>query len=183
MSSRSKDTKKNSSDIKAGSPEGKRSSLRLEHGTQYLCQARLDVAGQPGILQVLQGVPHLHLRVDVAIEPLAPEKGLYEVRLTLQGQGTIAGPEGQEPQTIYAASVVYGGLFGVEGSGSEEARKKLLSQEAPTALFHGARHTLLTLIRDAGFPVGAPQPIDFRTFWDQKKAAVARDQAALQEGR
>lgn len=184
VSSRTQDTGKSRPKTDREKSPVQKDTLKLQYGTQYLCQARFDVVGQPGVLQALQGVPHLHLQVDVAIQSIVPEKRLYEVRLTLQGQGVVpALQQNAQPQPVYNGAVSYGGLFAVEGEGAEEARTRCLSEEAPAALFHGARAVLLGLIRDAGFPVGAPQPIDFRHFWDSKKTAVPPAQAALRKGR
>ncbi|WP_018980374.1 protein-export chaperone SecB [Saccharibacter floricola] len=155
-----------SSDSKAAT------ALKLDLGSQYLCHATIDVPNTPEVLRTLKAPPHLHLVVDKSMREASDVEGAYELRLVVRAFGYPHAPkEGEKLQPLYQAAVVYAGLFGVVGKASSEAREKFIAQEAAGYLFPTARNILLDLVRESGFSVNNPQPIDFRTFWEKNEEA------------
>lgn len=148
------------------------STLKLDLGSQYLCHANIDVPGAPEVLRTLKAPPHLHLIVDKTLREAADQEGAYELRLIVRAYGYPHMPkEDEKLPALYQASVVYAGLFGVVGKADPANREKFVAEEASGYLFPTARNILLDLIRESGFSVNNPQPIDFRTFW-QSEAGV-----------
>lgn len=149
-----------------------RSELKLDLGSQYLCHASIDVPGAPEVLRTLKAPPHLHLIVDKSMREASDQEGAYELRLIVRAFGYPHAPkEDEKIPALYQAVVSYAGLFGVVGKAGPAEREKFVAEEASGYLFPTARNILLDLIRESGFSVNNPQPINFRTFWQNNADA------------
>ncbi|MDR6183250.1 protein-export chaperone SecB [Asaia bogorensis] len=143
----------------------------LVSGMQYLKSSTIASVGAPEVFFNLPARPHIGLRIDVNARQLAEDQPNFEVSLALQGLGyrTAPTPETPEPETLYKIELLYSGIFTVQNA-SPDMLEELLLVEAPRRLFPSARHVLLSLIREAGFPVANIQPVDFHALMLSRRA-------------
>ncbi|WP_162993555.1 protein-export chaperone SecB [Asaia bogorensis] len=156
-------------------PSGRADQAVLEtllvSGTQYLKSSTIASIGTPEVFFSLPARPHIGLRIDVNARQLAEDQPNFEVTLVLQGVGyrTAPTPDAPEPETLYKIELAYSGLFTVQNARPDQL-EELLLVEAPRRLFPAARHVLLSLIREAGFPVVNIQPVDFHALMLSRRA-------------
>ncbi|NIE80856.1 MULTISPECIES: protein-export chaperone SecB [Asaia] len=156
-------------------PSGRADQAALEtllvSGTQYLKSSTIASIGAPEVFFHLPARPHIGLRVDVNARQLTEDQPNFEVTLALLGMGyrTPPTPDVPEPETLYKIELAYSGLFTVQNA-RPELLEALLLVEAPRRLFPSARHILLSLIRESGFPVANIQPVDFHALMLSRRA-------------
>ncbi|GAB6855788.1 protein-export chaperone SecB [Asaia astilbis] len=143
----------------------------LVTGTQYLKSSSIASVGAPEVFYNLPPRPHIGLRIDVTARQLREDQPNFEVSLAMQGMGyrVAPTPETPEPEILYKVDMIYSGLFAVQNA-RQELLETLLLIEAPRQLFPSARHLLLTLVREAGFPVANIQPVDFKALLQSRRA-------------
>jgi|GEM_PF-1750812 len=143
----------------------------LVSGTQYLKSSSIASIGAPEVFYNLPPRPHVGLRIDVNARQLGDDLPNFEVSLMIQGVGyrTSPTPETPEPETLYNIELIYSGLFALQNA-KQDMIETLLLVEAPRQLFPSARHLLLNLIREAGFPVANIQPVDFNALLQSRRA-------------
>ncbi|NVN06225.1 protein-export chaperone SecB [Asaia spathodeae] len=143
----------------------------LVSGTQYLKSSSIASVGAPEVFYNLPPRPHIGLRIDVNARQLSEDQPNFEVSLVMQGIGyrTPPMPEMPEPEILYKIDLTYSGLFALQNA-RQDMIETLLLVEAPRQLFPSARHLLLNLIRESGFPVANIQPVDFNALMQSRRA-------------
>lgn len=140
-------------------------------GSQYLRTLSIDVQNTPDIYRDLPAQPHVSMTVDVTARQLPGGQPSFEVTLVIRAQGLDASPaeNAPAPRVLYEANIAYAGLFGLSGTVTQETAEPILLVNAPSYLFPSARSALLNVIREAGFPVGNIQPINFHDLWQTRR--------------
>ena len=141
-------------------------------GNQYVRSVALTVANTPAVFSLINGTPpNIRLVVDVSARQLAENQPDFEVTLIMRAQGHAApgSDAAAAPVSVYEADISYAGLFRV-APGQQENLETLLLIDAPRMIFPAARSLLLTLVREAGFPVANIQPVDFVALWQSRRA-------------
>lgn len=162
---------KNRGTEKSGHHEQVPPETLLVSGIQYLKSSSIASVGAPEVFFNLPPRPHIGLRIDVNARQLSDDQPNFEVSLALQGIGyrTPPTPDMPEPEALYRIELVYSGIFTVQNARADML-EPLLLVEAPRQLFPSARHVLLSLIRESGFPVANIQPVDFHTLMLSRRA-------------
>lgn len=139
-------------------------------GTQYLKSSSIASVGAPEAFYNLPPRPHIGLRLDVNARQLSEDQPNFEVSIALQGIGyrQAPTPDQPEPEMLYKVEMIYAGLFALQNV-RQDMIEALLLIEAPRQLFPSARHVLLSLIREAGFPVANIQPVDFHALLQNRR--------------
>mgnify|MGYP003362981913 CR=1 FL=1 len=142
-------------------------------GNQYVRSVSLNVANTPHVFSLVTAAPNVRLVVDVSARQLADNQPDFEVTLVIHAHGHLAPSTGDAaaPVGVYEASVAYAGLLRVP-PGAQDNLEALLLIEAPRLIFPAARSLLLTLVREAGFPVANIQPVDFVALWQARRAGA-----------
>ena len=150
------------------SPEA---SPTLVVGSQYLRTLSIDVQNTPDIYRDIPAQPHVGMTVDVTARQLPGGQPSFEVTLVIRAQGLDAAPveNAPAPRVLYEVHIAYAGLFGLSGAISQATAEPLLLVEAPKYLFPSARAAMLNVVREAGFPVGNIQPINFHDLWQSRR--------------
>lgn len=143
----------------------------LVSGIQYLKSSSIASVGAPEVFFNLPPRPHIGLRIDVNARQLSDDQPNFEVSLALQGVGyrTPPTPDVPEPEALYRIEMIYSGIFTLQNARSD-LLEALLLVEAPRQLFPSARHVLISLIRESGFPVANIQPVDFHALMLSRRA-------------
>ncbi|WP_336763190.1 protein-export chaperone SecB [Asaia sp. VD9] len=140
-------------------------------GTQYLKTSGTVSFGAPEVFYTLPPRPHMALRLDVTARQIAEDQPNFEVSLAISATGyrQAPTPDNAEPDRLYQIDMVYAGLFALQNVRQDRVEALLLI-EAPRLLFPSARHLLLSLIRESGFPVVNIQPVDFGALLQSRRA-------------
>ncbi|KXV20603.1 protein-export chaperone SecB [Gluconobacter japonicus] len=156
----------------SGSSVPPETSPALVVGSQYLRTLSIDVQNTPDIYRDIPAQPHVGMTVDVTARQL-PGGGQpsFEVTLVIRAQGLDAAPapNAPAPRVLYEIHIAYAGLFGLSGAITQAIAEPLLLVEAPKYLFPSARAAMLNAVREAGFPVGNIQPINFHDLWQSRR--------------
>ncbi|GLQ61673.1 protein-export chaperone SecB [Gluconobacter cerinus] len=139
-------------------------------GSQYLRTLSIDVQNTPDIYRDISGEPHIGMTVDVTARQLPGGHPNFEVTLVIRAQGLDAPQSAtHNARTLYELQIAYAGLFALSGLVTQADVEPLLLVNAPGYLFPSARMILLNTIREAGFPVGNIQPINFHDLWQSRR--------------
>ncbi len=128
---------------------------------QYLKDHSFENPNAPASLNPEGEGPNIDISVNVNANVLAEDT--YEVELALQAKALNG------DQTVFAAELLYAGVFQVENF-PEENLQPLILIECPRLLFPFARQILASATRDGGFPPLLIDPIDFAGLYQQKMA-------------
>ena len=128
---------------------------------QYIRDLSFENPRAPESLKSAQGQPQIELQVEMSAR--GRQDQLFEVDLKL---GATARHEGE---VSFAAELVYGGLFQLNGF-SEGDLEAVLLIECPRFLFPFARRIIADLSMEGGFPPLLLEPIDFAGVYAQQRA-------------
>jgi preprotein translocase subunit SecB len=149
----------------AGAQQGAAPTLKILG--QYLKDLSFENPHAPQSLGTQQGQPEINISVNVNAKNLAPTD--YEVELHLDAKAL------QEGKTVFAAELLYAGIFRLENL-PDEALHPIVLVECPRMIFPFARQILADATRNGGFPPLMLDPIDFASMY-QKRQAEAQAQA------
>ncbi|MFB9953346.1 protein-export chaperone SecB [Rhizobium puerariae] len=128
---------------------------------QYTKDLSFENPGAPRSLQARDKAPSININVNVNANPLSEVD--FDVVLTLNAEAK----EGDK--VVFAAELVYGGVFRVTGF-PQEHMLPLLFIECPRLLFPFARQIIADVTRNGGFPPLMIDPIDFAQMFTQRMA-------------
>ena len=132
---------------------------------QYVKDLSFENPGAPRSLQARDKAPAININVNVNANPLSEAD--FDVILTLNAEAK----EGDK--IVFAAELVYGGVFRITGY-PQEHMLPVLFIECPRMLFPFARQIIADVTRNGGFPPLMIDPIDFAQMFAQR---VAEEQA------
>ena len=133
---------------------------------QYLKDLSFENPNAPHSLGIQQGQPEINISVNVNANKMAETD--FEVELHLEAKAT------HESNTVFAADVLYAGIFRIENIPDEQLHAVVLI-ECPRMIFPFARQVLADATRNGGFPPLMLDPIDFAAMY-QKRLADAQAQ-------
>jgi preprotein translocase subunit SecB len=128
---------------------------------QYTKDLSFENPGAPRSLQSRDKAPAININVNVNANPLSETD--FDVVLTLEAKAT----EGDK--IVFAAELVYGGVFRITGF-PQEHMLPVLFIECPRLLFPFARQIVADVTRNGGFPPLMIDPIDFAQMFTQRMA-------------
>ncbi len=128
---------------------------------QYTKDLSFENPGAPRSLQARDKAPAININVNVNANPLSEAD--FDVILTLNAEAK----EGDK--IVFAAELVYGGVFRITGF-PQEHMLPLLFIECPRLLFPFARQIIADVTRNGGFPPLMIDPIDFAQMFTQRMA-------------
>ncbi|TCQ99646.1 protein-export chaperone SecB [Neorhizobium sp. JUb45] len=145
----------------ANEPETQASNPSLSILAQYTKDLSFENPGAPRSLQARDTAPAININVNVNANPLSDSD--FDVVLTLNAQAM----EGDK--VVFAAELVYGGVFRITGF-PQEHMLPVLFIECPRLLFPFARQIIADVTRNGGFPPLMIDPIDFAQMFSQRIA-------------
>ena len=128
---------------------------------QYVKDLSFESPGAPLSLRPREKAPNININVNVNANPLSETD--FDVVLTLETKAT----DGKD--TLFAAELVFGGVFRIAGF-PQEHMLPLLFIECPRLLFPFARQIIADATRNGGFPPLMIDPIDFAGMFQQRLA-------------
>ena len=128
---------------------------------QYTKDLSFENPGAPRSLQSRDKAPSININVNVNANPLSEAD--FDVILTLNAEAK----EGDK--VVFAAELVYGGVFRITGF-PQEHMLPLLFIECPRLLFPFARQIIADVTRNGDFPPLMIDPIDFAQMFTQRMA-------------
>lgn len=128
---------------------------------QYIKDLSFENPGAPRSLQSRDKAPAININVNVNANPLSETD--FDVVLALNAEAK----EGDK--ILFAAELVYGGVFRVTGF-PQEHMLPVLFIECPRLLFPFARQIIADATRNGGFPPLLIDPIDFAQMFAQRVA-------------
>ena len=128
---------------------------------QYIKDLSFENPGAPRSLQSRDKAPAININVNVNANPLSDTD--FDVVLALNAEAK----EGDK--VLFAAELVYGGVFRVTGF-PQEHMLPVLFIECPRLLFPFARQIIADATRNGGFPPLLIDPIDFAQMFAQRVA-------------
>ncbi|MBA3039770.1 MAG: protein-export chaperone SecB [Alphaproteobacteria bacterium] len=128
---------------------------------QYIKDLSFENPGAPRSLQSRDKAPAININVNVNANPLSETD--FDVVLALNAEAK----EGDK--VLFAAELVYGGVFRVTGF-PQEHMLPVLFIECPRLLFPFARQIIADATRNGGFPPLLIDPIDFAQMFAQRVA-------------
>ncbi|MCB5202179.1 protein-export chaperone SecB [Neorhizobium sp. T786] len=128
---------------------------------QYTKDLSFENPGAPRSLQSRDKAPAININVNVNANPLSETD--FDVVLTLN----VDAKDGDK--VVFAAELVYGGVFRVTGF-PQEHMLPVLFIECPRLLFPFARQIVADVTRNGGFPPLMIDPIDFAQMFTQRMA-------------
>ncbi|MBW6424549.1 protein-export chaperone SecB [Rhizobium sp. XQZ8] len=135
---------------------------------QYTKDLSFENPGAPRSLQARDKAPAININVNVNANPLSEVD--FDVILTLEATAKDG------DAIVFAAELVYGGVFRISGF-PQEHMLPLLFIECPRLLFPFARQIIADVTRNGGFPPLMIDPIDFAQMFTQR---MAEEQARSQ---
>jgi preprotein translocase subunit SecB len=135
---------------------------------QYTKDLSFENPGAPRSLQARDKAPAININVNVNANPLSETD--FDVVLTLNAEAKDG------DKVVFAAELVYGGVFRITGF-PQEHMLPVLFIECPRLLFPFARQIISDVTRNGGFPPLMIDPIDFGQMFAQR---VAEEQARSQ---
>lgn len=145
----------------ANETETQASNPSLSILAQYTKDLSFENPGAPRSLQARDTAPAININVNVNANPLSDSD--FDVVLTLNAQAM----EGEK--VVFAAELVYGGVFRITGF-PQEHMLPVLFIECPRLLFPFARQIIADVTRNGGFPPLMIDPIDFAQMFSQRIA-------------
>ena len=121
----------------------------------------LENPGAPRSLQARDKAPAININVNVNANPLSDSD--FDVVLALNAEAKDG------DKVLFAAELVYGGVFRVTGF-PQEHMLPVLFIECPRLLFPFARQIIADATRNGGFPPLMIDPIDFAQMFAQRVA-------------
>ncbi|KEQ03331.1 MULTISPECIES: protein-export chaperone SecB [Pseudorhizobium] len=128
---------------------------------QYTKDLSFENPGAPRSLQARDKAPAININVNVNANPLSESD--FDVVLTLNVDAK------EDDKVVFAAELVYGGVFRVTGF-PQEHMLPVLFIECPRLLFPFARQIVADVTRNGGFPPLMIDPIDFAQMFTQRMA-------------
>ncbi|WP_117194617.1 protein-export chaperone SecB [Rhizobium terrae] len=128
---------------------------------QYTKDLSFENPGAPRSLQARDKAPAININVNVNANPLSEVD--FDVVLTLDAKAK------EDDKIVFAAELVYGGVFRITGF-PQEHMLPLLFIECPRLLFPFARQIIADVTRNGGFPPLMIDPIDFAQMFTQRMA-------------
>jgi preprotein translocase subunit SecB len=128
---------------------------------QYTKDLSFENPGAPRSLQARDKAPAININVNVNANPLSEAD--FDVILTLNAEAKDG------DKIVFAAELVYGGVFRITGF-PQEHMLPLLFIECPRLLFPFARQIIADVTRNGGFPPLMIDPIDFAQMFTQRMA-------------
>ena len=128
---------------------------------QYTKDLSFENPGAPRSLQARDKAPAISINVNVNANPLSEVD--FDVVLTLDAKAK------DDDKIVFAAELVYGGVFRITGF-PQEHMLPLLFIECPRLLFPFARQIIADVTRNGGFPPLMIDPIDFAQMFTQRMA-------------
>ncbi|HEX5935589.1 MAG TPA: protein-export chaperone SecB [Pseudorhizobium sp.] len=128
---------------------------------QYTKDLSFENPGAPRSLQARDKAPAININVNVNANPLSETD--FDVVLSLNVEAKDA------DKIVFAAELVYGGIFRVTGF-PQEHMLPVLFIECPRLLFPFARQIVADVTRNGGFPPLMIDPIDFAQMFSQRMA-------------
>lgn len=128
---------------------------------QYTKDLSFENPGAPRSLQSRDTAPAININVNVNANPLSETD--FDVVLSL----SVDAKDGDK--VVFAAELVYGGVFRVTGF-PQEHMLPVLFIECPRLLFPFARQIIADATRNGGFPPLMIDPIDFAQMFTQRMA-------------
>ncbi|EUC00994.1 Protein-export protein secB [Rhizobium sp. CF080] len=128
---------------------------------QYTKDLSFENPGAPRSLQSRDKAPAININVNVNANPLSEAD--FDVILTLNAEAKDG------DKVVFAAELVYGGVFRITGF-PQEHMLPLLFIECPRLLFPFARQIIADVTRNGGFPPLMIDPIDFAQMFTQRMA-------------
>jgi preprotein translocase subunit SecB len=126
---------------------------------QYLKDLSFENPNAPGSLAPQEGQPDINISVNVNARNLGPNDFEVELHIDAKAAG--------EGKTIFAADVLYAGIFRMENFPQNLLHAAVLI-ECPRMLFPFARQVLADATRNGGFPPLMLDPIDFASMYQQR---------------
>jgi preprotein translocase subunit SecB len=131
---------------------------------QYVKDLSFENPGAPQSLRPRNTPPNINVSVGVQSNPIG--EGQFEVELRIDARAA----DGET--VVFAAEVVYAGIFQLTNIPAEQVRPLVLI-ECPRLLFPFARQILAEASRNGGFPPVLLEPVDFTALYRQQIAANA----------
>ncbi|MBW8282605.1 MAG: protein-export chaperone SecB [Rhizobium sp.] len=128
---------------------------------QYIKDLSFENPGAPRSLQSRDKAPAININVNVNANPLTDSD--FDVVLALNAEAKDG------DKVLFAAELVYGGVFRVTGF-PQEHMLPVLFIECPRLLFPFARQIIADATRNGGFPPLLIDPIDFAQMFAQRVA-------------
>jgi preprotein translocase subunit SecB len=135
---------------------------------QYIKDLSFENPGAPRSLQARDKAPAININVNVNANPMSDSD--FDVVLTLNAEAKDG------DKVMFAAELVYGGVFRITGF-PQEHMLPVLFIECPRLLFPFARQIIADVTRNGGFPPLMIDPIDFAQMFAQR---VSEEQARAQ---
>jgi len=135
---------------------------------QYIKDLSFENPGAPRSLQARDKAPAININVNVNANPMSDSD--FDVVLTLNAEAK------DDDKVMFAAELVYGGVFRITGF-PQEHMLPVLFIECPRLLFPFARQIIADVTRNGGFPPLMIDPIDFAQMFAQR---VSEEQARAQ---
>ncbi|MEB2845241.1 protein-export chaperone SecB [Rhizobiales bacterium RZME27] len=145
----------------ANETETQASNPSLSILAQYTKDLSFENPGAPRSLQARDTAPAININVNVNANPLSDSD--FDVVLTLNAQAMDG------DKVVFAAELVYGGVFRITGF-PQEHMLPVLFIECPRLLFPFARQIIADVTRNGGFPPLMIDPIDFAQMFTQRIA-------------
>ncbi|WP_310621765.1 protein-export chaperone SecB [Flexibacterium corallicola] len=152
-------------------PKGEQVAPGMNILAQYIKDLSFENPNAPKSLQPGEQ-PKLDINVNVGANPVGEDQ--FEVTLTLTAKANT--PE----QVMFAAELVYSGVFKITGVPKEHMHPFILI-ECPRMLFPFARNILADTTRNGGFPPLMLDPIDFAALYRQNLAKQAEAEKQAQQ--
>jgi preprotein translocase subunit SecB len=151
-------------EFKATAPQpGAQPSMRILG--QYLKDLSFENPHAPQSLAPQKAQPEINISINVNARNLAPND--FEVELHIDAKA------GLEGKVIFAAEILYAGVFRLENFPQNMLHPAVLI-ECPRMLFPFARQILSDATRNGGFPPLMLDPIDFASMYQKRMAAQAQ---------
>jgi preprotein translocase subunit SecB len=164
-----KDTKAaNNGNVGAAQNQQQAQNATINILAQYIKDFSFESPGAPQSLKGRDKAPSININVNVNANPLEGKE--FDVVLTLSAQANY------DKEVLFAAELVYGGIFRVDGF-PQEHMLPILFIECPRLLFPFARQIIADATRNGGFPPLMIDPIDFAKMFQQR---MAEEQAKMQ---
>ncbi|MBQ0013513.1 MAG: protein-export chaperone SecB [Proteobacteria bacterium] len=133
--------------------------------TQFLKDISFESPNVPDLFfKQDNGQGKIEINIDIQIK--GAENNVFMVDLITRVHSKLE----KDDKSIFLIESTYSGLVQMEEEKDEEAKKRTLLIDVPTALFPAVRALVTRLTSESGFPPFAMQPVDFEAMYEQKKS-------------
>lgn len=133
--------------------------------TQFLKDISFESPNVPDLFfKQDNGQGKIEINIDIQIK--GAENNVFMVDLITKVHSKLE----KDDKSIFLIESTYSGLVQMEEEKDEEAKKRTLLIDVPTALFPSVRALVTRMTAESGFPPFAMQLVDFEVMYEKKKS-------------